>query len=328
MKSEILNVLIVGCGNIAGVLDMSRPDNANPITHAGAFSKNPNFKILGCIDIDKEKALNFAKYWKIPNIYSSFEEVLLDSKKYDVISLCSPTKSHFKDIKKCLSLSPRLIFCEKPVTEEVTNTRKIKALCEKEDILFAVNHNRRWDERIITLKEEIEIGKRGSLRSVVGYYNKGILNNGSHLIDLLNFLIGNMQIQHVGLADYDFFSNDPSINVMLETDSKVPVMLVTGCKATDFSLFEIQFIFETGMLTILDGGMRWSERRVIDSKIFENYKELDLGVDSEGGYLDTMSNAVDGIWRAITNDETLNSTIDNALTAQTICEKILAKSTS
>ena len=171
-----------------------------------------------------------------------------------------------------------------------------------------------------------EIDKRGSLRSVVGYYNKGILNNGSHLLDILYFLIGEMKIVHVGRADHDFFPNDPSVSVMLETSSDVPVMLVPGCKANDFSLFEIQLVFETGMLMILDGGMRWSERKVVDSKTFEGYKELNIEIQSKGGYLETMSNAVDGIFRAITKEELLNSNIETALIAQALCEKILAKS--
>ncbi len=323
---EKLSVLIVGCGNIAGGLDSNKIEDGPPLTHAGAFTLSPNFKIVGCVDIDKEKSKKFAELWNINNAYVSMEEALQADIQFDVISICCPTQYHNSYLNACLLLSPQLIFCEKPLTDSVKNTNKIKTACEQAGILLAVNYLRRWDEKIIRLKKEIQANKRGSLRSVVGYYNKGILNNGSHLIDILLFLIGDMRLKHVGQPNYDFFPNDPSVSVTLEAGSSVPVILVPGAKASDYSIFEIQMIFEKGMITMFDGGLRWIERQVVDSEVFDGYQVLDSGSENKGGYLDTMSNAVDNIWRALSQGDSLNSSGDTAIISQNLCERILLES--
>lgn len=216
-----------------------------------------------------------------------------------------------------------MIFCEKPVTVSVQDTLKIKAACDSAGILLAVNYSRRWDEYVLKLKKEIETDQRGPLRSVVGYYNKGILNNGSHLLDLLDFLIGEMTIKHVGRADYDFFSNDPSICVTLETEANVPILLVPASKAGDFSIFEIHMVFSNGMLQMLDGGLRWFEKTVTDSPVFDGYRVLDKGTINQGGYSMAMTNAVINISNTLKRKEALNSSIDTAIKSHTLCENIL-----
>jgi len=324
-NSDILSVLIIGCGNIAGDLDSNKLDiDLLPLTHAGAYAEHPYFSIQACIDVSQNKVERFASQWDIPNAYTSIDQAVQAGVGYDVISICSPTGCHFEDVSACLALSPKLIFCEKPVTGTVKDTLKIKAACDQAGVLLGVNYLRRWDERVLGLKKEIATNQRGSLRSVVGYYNKGILNNGSHLLDLLGFLIGEMSIKYVGQADYDFFSNDPSVCVTLEAESAVPVLLVPGAKASDYSIFEIQMVFDNSMLLMLDGGLRWVERLAGDSDVFDGYRVLNSGVQSQGGYVAAMSHAVDNIWRTLTTGDPLNSDVDTALIAHILCENILA----
>lgn len=315
-------MLIVGCGNIAGNLDLGRGSNTLPVTHAGAFTLNQNFKLLACIDVDKSKSKYFAENWNIAYSFNSIDQVLKSNLYFDVISICSPTECHIADINACLPLNPKLFFCEKPISTQVEESSKTKAACDEIGALIAVNYLRRWDKDIIKLKREISSKKRGALRSVIGIYNKGLLNNGSHLIDLLNFLIGKMELKFVGQPNYDFFANDPSICVVLETASGVPILLVPGAEAKDYSIFELQMVFENSMLVMHDGGLRWVDRQVGTSSIFGGYRVLDLGVEKVGDYLSTMSNAVDNIWRAVTKGDSLNSNWDTAITAQTMCEEI------
>ena len=321
---DMLSVIVIGCGNIAGNLDYNKSNSElAPLTHAGAYAKHPHFNIEACIDISQKTVECFASQWDIPNVYTSIKQAVQAGATYDVVSICSPTNCHFEDVSACLDLSPKLIFCEKPVTNTVKDTLKIKAECNRADVSVAVNYLRRWDECIINLKKEIETNQRGPLRSVVGYYNKGILNNGSHMLDLLSFLIGEMSIKHVGRPKYDFFSNDPSVYVALETEEEIPVSLVPGAKASEYSIFEIQMVFGNSMLLMLDGGLRWVDRLVGDSYIFDGYRVLDSGIQREGGYLGAMSNAIDNIWRNFTAGDPLNSNVDTALVTQKLCENIL-----
>jgi predicted dehydrogenase len=130
--SDILNVLIIGCGNIAGDLDSNKLDSEQaPLTHAGAYTANQHFCIKGCVDISEDKSERFARRWGIPNAYTSIDQAIQAAIGYDVISICSPTGSHYEDLMACLLLSPKLVFCEKPVTSAVEDTLKIKTVYEQ-----------------------------------------------------------------------------------------------------------------------------------------------------------------------------------------------------
>jgi len=189
------------------------------------------------------------------------------------------------------------------------------------NILLAVNYTRRWDAEVLKLQADMQAGRWGLLRTVVGYYNKGILNNGSHMVDLLHLLVGPMAIVKVGKPIDDFFANDPTVPVWLEGPQGIPVLLACG-HAEDYAVFELQLVFAQGMLTMEEGGLFWRERRTLDSKAFKGYRMLDAGVRRDGQYPGAMLNAVDNIYRAVKQDDSLACTGESALAAQCVCEQI------
>ena len=316
-----LRVLIVGCGNIAGSLDLGRPINEFPYTHVGAYLRDARFSLAACVEPDVERRKTFMEAWGAPTGFRSIEGALDAGCQFDVISICSPTSCHAHDLEMVLLVKPKLIFCEKPVTTSVAETERLVTECDKLNIPLAVNYTRRWDPDIAKLQADIQAGRWGQLRSVVGSYNKGILNNGSHMLDLLHLLVGSMEIVKVGKPIHDFFSDDPTIPVWLEGPQGVPVHLVCG-HAADYAIFELQLVFSHGVLTMEEGGMYWRERRAVDSAMFKGYRVLDEGVRRAGGYPRAMLQAVDNIYRAIYQGEPLASTGASALDAQRICEQI------
>ena len=316
-----LRVLIVGCGNIAGGFDQGRPPRDSPYTHAGAYTRDDRFSLAACVEPDEKHRREFMDAWGIPASFCSIDEALGFGCQFDVISICSPTSCHAHDLEMVLLFKPKLIFCEKPVTTSVAETERLVTECDKLNIPLAVNYTRRWDPDIAKLQADMQAGRWGQLRSVVGSYNKGILNNGSHMLDLLHLLVGSMEIVKVGKPIHDFFSDDPTIPVWLEGPQGVPVHLVCG-HAADYAIFELQLVFSHGVLTMEEGGMYWRERRALDSAIFKGYRMLGEGVRRTGGYPRAMLQAVDNIYCAIYQGDPLASTGASALDAQRICEQI------
>lgn len=316
-----LRVLIVGCGNIAGVFDQGRPLGDLPYTHAGAYIRDGRFSLAMCVEPDDKRRREFMDVWGIPAGFRSIDETSDSGSQFDVISICSPTQCHAHDLEIALRLKPKLIFCEKPVTTSAAETERIIVECREANILLAVNYTRRWAPDILELQADMQAGRWGQLRSVVGYYNKGILNNGSHMLDLLHLLVGSMDIVKVGKPIHDFFLNDPTVPVWLEGPQGVPVHLVCG-HAEDYAIFELQLVFSQGVLTMEDGGLFWRERRAVDSNTFKGYRILDAGIRRSGEYPSAMRGAVDNIYRAIAQGDPLASTGESALAAQRVCERI------
>lgn len=316
-----LRVLIVGCGNIAGSFDLGRSANELPYTHAGAYTRDARFSLTACVEPDEECRKAFMDAWGSPAGFRSIEEAVDSGCQFDVISICSPTSCHAHDLEMVLRIKPKLIFCEKPVTTSVAETERLITACDKLHVPLAVNYTRRWDPDISKLQADMQANRWGQLRSVVGYYNKGLLNNGSHMLDLLHLLVGPMDIVKVGKPIQDLSPDDQTVPVWLEGSQGVPVHLVGG-HADDYALFELHLVFSCGVLTMEEGGMYWRERRASDSATFKGYRMLGEGIRRAGEYTRAMLQAVDNIYCAIYKDATLASTGETALVVQRLCEQI------
>jgi predicted dehydrogenase len=316
-----LSVLILGCGEIAGGYDELDNCSKHVSTHAKAFQLHGGYHLKGCVDINHDKRVSFAKRWMVDKSYSCFDEAIKDDSEYDVISICTPTSQHVHDLYKSLKAKPKLVFCEKPITNKVDDAVNLVTQYKKAGIYLVVNYMRRWEQELIKFKKAIKNNEYGKIRSVVGYYNKGIMNNGSHMIDLLQFICGPLSVVAIGKPEFDYFENDPTIPALLETTEGISVHLATGV-ARDFSIFEIQFVTSIGVITLENGGGVWRVRKPRRSDDFKAYHVLERGYWQEWEGDSTMSVAVDNIYEAITAGKALASTGEITLSAQRLCYQI------
>lgn len=319
-----LSVLIIGCGNIGGGFDLKRSSKNFPLTHASAFFQDKRFFIAACFDPDRKKQKKFSEKWGPLIEYKSINQMLKDKKNFDVISVCSPTSEHSKSLSIALKLKPKLIFCEKPLTHSVHESIKLISICKKNNILLAVNYSRRFDKSIHDLAKKIKDKVWGELRVVNGFYNKGLLNNGSHMIDLLIMLLGDLKIERLGGILYDYDDKDPSVNLFLKSQNNIPINLLFN-NSNDFSLFELQFIFSKAIVSMEDGGFRWRVRSVIKSNVFTGYTKLSSGRFINGKYPECMKNAVNNIYDAIDSNKPLLSDGNSSLSSHRLIKKIFNK---
>jgi predicted dehydrogenase len=317
----VFEVLVVGCGNIAGGFDAHRPAGEPPLTHAGAFSRHPGFRLAGCVEPNESRRTAFMTRWNVPLGFATMAQAKAHPIAASVVSICSPTLAHAADLEAALTLRPRAIFCEKPVTPSVAQTEHWTRACQDAGVLLAVNHTRRWAPDIVRLKQELEDGAWGKLRSVAGVYNKGILNNGGHLVDLVMTLAGPLRLIATGPSDHDFWPDDPTISALLETESGVDVAFTCG-HAADYALFELQLVTQRGVLIMENGGMNWRVRKSMDSPHFAGYRSLGAAEERPGEYAQAMSAAISNLHGALAHGEPLASTGQTALQAQRVCEQI------
>ena len=321
MTTPAYKVLIIGCGNMAGGYDLQQPDDALPLGHAKAFAKHGGFVVSACVEPDAAKRAVFQQRWQVPAGFSSVQAMAAEGGQFDVISICSPTHAHAADIQSALALKPKLIFCEKPVTSQLQESQRAVQACADQQVLLAVNYSRRWSPQVTQLKAELTDGNWGAVRSVSAVYNKGLLNNGSHMIDLLWALFGPLHIVSVGHAMADFFSDDPTIDATLRTDQGLPIQLNVA-HAQDYALFEMQIVTEKGVISMEDGGARWRFRQAKPSEQLLGYRFLNAGdwVQPNGSF--ALTGAVANIFEALQHGAPLSSTGSNALHAQALCEQM------
>ncbi len=306
---------------MAGGYDLLQPEGALPLGHAKAFKKHGGFLLSACVEPDTAKRAAFQKRWHILSGFASMLEVASSGEQFDVISVCSPTHAHAADIQLALALKPKLIFCEKPVTSSLKNTQRAVQACADKQVLLAVNYSRRWSPQVAKIKTDLNDRHWGAVRSVSAVYNKGILNNGSHMLDLLIYFFGPLRITSVGQPVSDFFSEDPTVDATFRTEQGLPIQLNVS-NAQDYALFEMQIVTEKGIINMEDGGARWRFRNAQPSEQLLGYSFLNLGdwVEPQGSY--ALTGAVANIFETLQSGEPLASTGSNALQAQTLCEQI------
>ncbi len=315
-------VMIVGCGNIAGGFDAALTEVAYPLTHAGAYRRNGDFELLACVDPDSARRVSFMARWGVAAGAESMQEFLRVGLKVDVIVICSPTALHAEHLAAALQFRPRLVVCEKPVTPDAQQTRHWVERYEQAGVALLINHTRRWAPDVVALAAELADGTVGSLRSISGIYNKGLLNNGSHMLDLLRLLCGEMQVVTAGAPQIDFFGHDPSVPFMLCTDNGVPVS-VNVAHAGDYAMFELQLVTSRGVIVMEDGGLRWRRRTVGPSADFTGFRSLDSGTLVAGEYRQAMSLMVANQWAFLQSGARIACTGRDALVAQEICARLL-----
>ncbi len=318
------NVLLIGCGNIAGGFDLCADPKADPYTHAAAFAKNKNFKLQTCIDPDKVKLNKFKDKWNFEEAYTTIDAISECRGKYAVISICTPTSFHHEHLIFALSLKPKLIFCEKPIATSYLDAKFHVRQCEAANVLMAVNYTRRWSPDILQLKNDLSNGQWGEIRSVNGIYSKGLLNNGSHMLDILTYLLGPLKLISCGLPVIDYSTEDPSVPIFLQSENNVPVFMNIGC-AADYSIFEFEIYTEHGVLAIEGGGAKWRIRKPIDSKVFNGYKILDIEENRIGCYRKSMASAISNINQVIDGEAELLSTGQSALLSHVIVDDVMRR---
>jgi predicted dehydrogenase len=317
-------VLIVGCGQIAGGFDAARPPTLPPLSHAGAYRRHGGFELAACVEPDAARRAAFMQRWGVAQGFASVAEAAAAG-PFDVVSLCSPTALHAAQFDAVLALRPRLVFCEKPLTPTLADSERLVARAEAAGVPLAVNHTRRWAPDLWRLADELAAGEWGALRSVVGTYNKGVLNNGSHLIDLLHLLLGAehgpLRVLAAGAPVADHWADDPTIPALLQTESGVPVHLHTA-HAADCAVFELQLTTASAVIGMEDGGSAWRIRRVATSSTFAGYRVLDAGERTPGRYAEATLGAITNLHDTLSSGAPLLGSGRGALAAQRVCEQI------
>lgn len=193
---------IIGCGRIAGLLE-DDPLREKPCTHAGAYEAVKETKIITACDINKDRLNKFGKRWDVHNLYTDFHE-MLDKEDIDIVSIAAWTQFHHEMAVAAAESGAKGIYCEKPIALTLGQAEEMLHACKKNNVKLIINHERRWDPYYLKVKELIEEGKIGELKTIVGnalswepeirkieFYGGGpMFHDGTHLTDQLRFFAG------------------------------------------------------------------------------------------------------------------------------------------
>jgi predicted dehydrogenase len=274
---ESLRALIIGAGKIAAGYDA--PESKEILTHAHGFHAVPGFTLLGFVDRDMVKAEQAAAKWggkAFEDIRAAFADGPID-----VVSVATPDETHAGVLKELAAYSPRLIFCEKPLALSSTDVLAVEEIYRTVPTKIQVNYLRRFVPEFRDVKQAIAAGNYGRFLTGSGFYVKGFLHNGSHMVDLLQYWLGEAtggQELPTGRPDdrlqkAEHLDGDTEKNVLLQF-ADGGLFAIQSLAGNPYWIFEMELLFEQKRLRILDSGLSMQEYTLGENPVFPGTAEM------------------------------------------------------
>ncbi len=311
------NVLIVGAGKIGAFFD--RPGSKDVLTHAHAFTKQAGFRLAGFVDTDIMAAQQAAAIWG-GQAFSDIDPALAQL-QLDVVCLAMPDEFHYEYLKKLASSNIKLILAEKPLCRTLAEAEEIKQLYDDSLIAVAVNYLRCFVPEFIQLRDRIRTGEFGRYISGTGYYGKGFQHNGSHMLNLIEFLLGIIKGGQVISREMDFYQDDPSLSVVLDIEKQGNFYLQNiDCRY--YTIFELDLLFAHKRIRMRDSGFYIEEYDIIDSPTFTGYKNLELTTVHRSSLGSAIEYAARNVLEHLTSGQDLLCTLEDGYRVNKICNMI------
>ena len=278
-------VSLIGCGRIGFLLEQD-PLRKKPCTHYGGL-RAAGLKVNFAVDQDANRLDAFIKTAGINETHAFLKHTALFERHVPEIAVISTwTPSHNEIAMDAAKNGVNCIVLEKPVSHSLQETKKLLTLCEETGTSIIVNHERRFDSRYRKVKELIESGKIGELRSVHGKMLTGgyrgtsmpsegggpLLHDGTHLIDICRFFFGDVRSVE---GEFQRFGRkrgyEDRATAWLKTESGVDIFLEAG-GAHKYFLFELEIYGTEGKILIGNGYEKLYAST--KSKLYSNFRDL------------------------------------------------------
>lgn len=279
-------VLLIGLGQVGMGYDFKVvPSLSLVLTHARAFSMHQNFTLVGGVDPDPGCRDRFVQGYRA-SAYDDLATALKQTQP-DVVVIASPTQYHLEAIQAALShAKPKLILCEKPLAYDLAEARAMIETCKDAGCLLYVNYLRRVEPGAIEIKQRLMDGRIATPVKGVAWYSKGLLHNGSHFSNLLEFWLGPVMDFKLISPGRLWQGTDPEPDVQITFASGEVIFL--AAKEENFSHHEIQLVAPNGCLRYEQGGRRIIWQSLVPDPDVEDYRVLSTSgeqIISEGNKL-------------------------------------------
>lgn len=253
MQDKIYNCAVIGCGRIASSFEF-RKDLGHPCSHLGVYHFLPNTMVIAICDNNPDTLKSVGDEWNIPKRYLDYKE-MLDNNQIDILSICTPPDVRKDICKYACSKGVKAIFSEKPLASNSKDGREIVDICKTHGVKLIVNHSRRWYKTFRAAKEIIESRTLGHVIHINAYSYAGLLNIGTHILDTMIFLNGDI-IEIYGMLTPNSKSKDDkgiSATIKFKNGSSGGIYLLDGMQ---YDLTEFEVICTDGIMKIMNNGKK------------------------------------------------------------------------
>ncbi|MBI4550856.1 MAG: Gfo/Idh/MocA family oxidoreductase [Candidatus Latescibacteria bacterium] len=166
----------IGCGGIAGA-------------HAAGYRavQNAQIDFVAGADVNasSDRVKRFVERYGV-KLYTDYREMLA-KEQFDLVSVCTWPRTHCEGTIAAAEHGAKGIMSEKPMAVNLDEADRMIEACTKAGTTLAIGHEHRFDPQSVRAKELLRQGEIGRLTLAWGHCGADLMNNGTHVIDLINY---------------------------------------------------------------------------------------------------------------------------------------------
>lgn len=250
-------VLIVGLGQIGMGYDLEADSQARVATLARAFAEHGEFDLVGGVDSRAARRELFITHYARP-VFSSVAAALKETKP-TVVAIAVPTEAHYPVLLEVMQQTTgiKAILCEKPLSYDLAEATKMVELTAHAGVRLYTNYMRRCDRAVIEVKRRLQHGEVAGPIKGVCWYSKGLFNNGSHFLNLLQFWLG--EVSGFEIIDrgrlWSGHDPEPDLKVCFESGE----IYFHAAREENFSYHSVELVAANGRLRYESGSLSWQK---------------------------------------------------------------------
>ncbi len=166
---------IIGCGGISRL-------------HARGYQGLDNVEIAALADPVQEMRDAFGDEFNIEKRYEDARQ-MLDQEQLDIVSIGTWHKLHAPMTIAACARRPKAVLCEKPMATNLGECDEMLIAAQRNDVKLAIAHQRRFNPAWTEARNLVAAGAIGQPRQVTARGNQGLLNDCSHLFDMMRYVM-------------------------------------------------------------------------------------------------------------------------------------------
>lgn len=271
-----LQTAMIGFGRIAALYadDAAMKKTVKYASHAQVLVEHSAFLWNAVVDTSADACKLAETRWGVSNTATSVQG-LRGRENIRVAVIATPPQARSEVLDALPNL--KAVLVEKPLGTTHVDAGEFLRKCEERNVLVQVNLTRRADESTSALAKGDMARRIGKPQAVFGVYGNGLKNNGTHMIDLVRMLFGEIMAVQAGALSEAFVEGpiqgdtNVSFKLWVETGLQVVMQPIHFANYRECSL---DIWGERGRLELLQEGLSMSEYPVGPCRSSEGAMEV------------------------------------------------------
>ena len=188
----MLKAAVIGCGRM-GAEPSERfegriPSGWTPISHVESFIQAKDVELVALAEINSMRLEWAGKFYHIDTLFENFKD-LFRAVSPDIIGIATRTPEKLNIIQEACKCGTKGVYIEKPLANNLLDSKKILDDAKKANMLISYGVNRRYHSLYRQARDLIRAGEIGELLEIVIEYGESpLLWSHPHSVDLMIFL--------------------------------------------------------------------------------------------------------------------------------------------